>query len=108
VAYHFTGFAPDSLRADSAGNVYVAMYSQGRVLVCNPSGVPIGQILIPTRESGHNMRTTCVGFFPGTDDMVILTNDGDGGEGAWILGTPPPPPDPSSANRHGAELPAPP
>jgi lactonase len=85
VPYYFSGFAPDSLRTDSAGNVYVAMYSQGRVLVFNPSGVPIGQILLPKRESGHNMRTTSVGFFPGTDEMVILTNDADGGEGSWIF-----------------------
>lgn len=85
VAYHFNGFAPDSLRADSAGNVYVAMYSQGRVLVFNPSGVAIGQILIPKRELGHHLRTTSVGFFPGTDELVILTNDGDGSEGSWIF-----------------------
>ena len=85
VAYHFNGFAPDSLRADSAGNVYVAMYSQGRVLVFNPNGAAIGQILLPMRKSGHDMRTTCVGFFPGTDEMVILTNDGDGGTGSWIF-----------------------
>ncbi|MEP7245930.1 MAG: SMP-30/gluconolactonase/LRE family protein [Gammaproteobacteria bacterium] len=85
VPYYFNGFAPDSIRADSAGNVYVAMYSQGRVLVFNPNGIAIGQILLPKRESGHNLRTTTVGFFPGTDDMVILTNDGDAGEGAWIF-----------------------
>ena len=50
VPYHFNGFAPDSLRADSAGNVYVAMYSQGRVLVFNPSGV--GDRTNPDSEAG--------------------------------------------------------
>jgi lactonase len=85
VPYYFNGFAPDSMRADSAGNVYVAMYSQGRILVFNPNGVAIGQILIPKRDTGHNMRTTTVGFFPGSDEMVILSNDADGGEGAWIF-----------------------
>jgi lactonase len=85
VPYYFNGFAPDSMRSDSDGNVYVAMYSQGRVLAFNPNGIAIGQILLPKRESGHNMRSTSVGFFPGTNEMVILTNDGTGGEGSWIF-----------------------
>ena len=33
IPYHFTGPAPDSMRADADGNLYVAMYGQGRVLV---------------------------------------------------------------------------
>lgn len=85
VPYYFNGFAPDSMRSDSDGNVYVAMYSQGRVLVFNPNGIAIGQILLPGREAGHNMRSTSVGFFPGSSDLVILTNDGTGGEGSWIF-----------------------
>jgi lactonase len=85
VPYYFSGFAPDSMRSDSDGNIYVAMYSQGRVLVFNPNGIAIGQILLPKRETGHNMRSTSIGFVPGTNDMLILTNDGKGGEGSWIF-----------------------
>jgi len=85
IPYYFNGFAPDSMRSDSDGNVYVAMYSQGRVLAFNPNGIAIGQILLPKRETGHNMRSTSVGFFPGSNEMVILTNDGSGGEGSWIF-----------------------
>lgn len=85
VPYHFNGFAPDSMRSDRDGNVYVAMYSQGRVLVFNPNGIAIGQILLPKRESGHNLRSTSVGFVPGTNEFVILTNDAKGGEGSWIF-----------------------
>ena len=40
IPYHFTGPAPDSMRADSDGNVYVAMYGQGRVLVFNKNWHP--------------------------------------------------------------------
>ena len=58
VAYHFTGPAPDSMRADSDGNLYVAMYGQGRVLVFNKNGIPIGQVLLPGREVGHNLGST--------------------------------------------------
>lgn len=85
IPYYFNGFAPDSMRSDADGNVYVAMYSQGRVLAFNPNGIAIGQILLPKRESGHNLRSTSVGFFPGSNEMVILTNDGNGGEGSWIF-----------------------
>ena len=85
IPYHFVGFGPDSMRADSDGNVYVAMYSQGRILAFNPKGIPIGQILLPKRDTGHNMLCTSMGFVPGTDRMLILTSDGDRGEGAWIF-----------------------
>jgi lactonase len=85
VPYHFTGFGPDSMRSDRDGNVYVAMFSQGRVLVLNPAGIPIGQILLPRRETGHNLLCTSMGFYPGSDRLLILTNDAEGGEGAWIF-----------------------
>lgn len=85
VPYYFNGPAPDSMRTDSDGNVYVAMYSQGRVLVFNPNGIAIAQILLPKRETGHNLRSTSMGFVPGTNDMLILTNDAAGGEGSWIF-----------------------
>lgn len=85
MVYQFTGFAPDSMRADADGNVYVAMYSQGRVLVFNKNGAPIGQILLPGREKGHNMRSTSMAFKPGTNEMVIVTNDGGGSEGSQIF-----------------------
>lgn len=85
VPYYFTGFCPDSMRTDVDGNVYVAMYGQGRVLVFNRNGIPIGQILIPGRDGGHNMRSTSMAFKPGTNELVIVTNDWDGGEGSWIF-----------------------
>ena len=37
---------------DSDDNLYVAMYGQGRVLVFNKRGYPIGQILMPGRDEG--------------------------------------------------------
>lgn len=50
VPYHFVGRSPDSMRTDALGNVYVAMYQQGRILVFSPFGIPIGQILLPGRR----------------------------------------------------------
>src|SRR5699024_1179954 len=57
IPYHFTGHeGPDSCCIDSDDNLYVAMYGQGRVLVFNKKGYPIGQILIPGRDQGHMLR----------------------------------------------------
>ena len=85
IAYHFTGPAPDSMRADSDGNLYVAMYGQGRVLVFNRNGIPIGQVLLPGRDEGHNLRSTSMAMKPGTDDLYIVTSDGTGGQGSTIF-----------------------
>jgi len=85
VAYHFIGPAPDSMRADADGNLYVALYGQGRVLVFNRNGLPIGQVLLPGRAEGHNLHSTSMAFRPGTNDLYIVSNDGEGGEGANVF-----------------------
>ncbi|KAF1018432.1 MAG: Lactonase drp35 [Paracidovorax wautersii] len=85
VPYHFVGHAPDSLRVDADGNVYVALYRQGRVMVFNDNGIPIGQILLPGREQGHHLVSTSLAFVPGSNEVLIVTNDGDGSEGSWIF-----------------------
>lgn len=85
VVYTFSGAGPDSLRIDSEGNAYVAMYGQGRILVFNPLGFPIGQYLLPGRDQGHNLRSTSMAIRPGTDEMLILTNDWDKGQGSKIF-----------------------
>ncbi|WP_111498009.1 MULTISPECIES: SMP-30/gluconolactonase/LRE family protein [Marinobacter] len=85
VPYQFTGPAPDSIRTDQDGNVYVAMYGQGRILVFNRNGMPIGQILLPGRDDGHNLRSTSMAFRPGTSELLIFTNDWDQGRGSQIF-----------------------
>jgi len=85
VPYHFTGPAPDSLRVDADGNVYAAIYGQGRVLVFNRNGIPISQVLLPGRDEGHNLLSTSMALRPGTDEFLIVTNDGSEGEGSRIF-----------------------
>lgn len=85
VAYQFTGPAPDSMRVDSDGNLYVALYGQGRVLAFNRNGIPIGQVLLPDRDDGHNLNSTSMALRPGTDELFIVTNDGTGGQGSMIF-----------------------
>lgn len=84
VAYHFTGPSCDSLRVDSDGNLYVALVGQGRLLVFSPAGLPIGQILLPGRDKGHNLRLTNFAFRPGTNELFITASDEEG-EGANIF-----------------------
>ena len=85
IAYHFVGPAPDSMRADADGNVYVAIYGQGRVLAFNRSGIPIGQVLMPGRDGGHNLATTSLAIRPGTHGLYVVTNDAAGGQGATVF-----------------------
>lgn len=75
IRYHFTGATVDSLRVDSDGNVYAALAGEGRVMVFNPKGVPIGQILIPDRERGEFLFTTSMAIKPGTRELYILSSD---------------------------------
>lgn len=85
IPYHFTGPAPDSMRADADGNIYVAIYGQGRVLAFNKNGIPLGQILLPGREQGHNLRSTSLAIRPGGKDLYAVTSDGENKQGATIF-----------------------
>ena len=85
IAYYFVGPAPDSMRVDAQGHVYVAMYGQGRIMVFAPSGLPIGQILLPDRDAGHDLSLTSLAIRPGTSELSIVTSDGDGSRGATIF-----------------------
>ncbi len=84
-AYRTTGYlGPDSIEVDDDDNIYNALYFQGRVLVYNQYGFPIGQVLMPGREDGHNLRTTHPFIRPGTNELYICTND-DVNKSAWIF-----------------------
>lgn len=85
IPYHFTGPAPDSMRVDADGNVYVAIYGQGRVLAFNKNGIPIGQVLLPHREQGQNLQSTSLAIRPDTNDIYVVTNDEMGEQGATIF-----------------------
>ena len=83
VMYHYGGkFAADSIQIDAAGNVYQALYDQGRILILNPDGIPVKQVLVPDRDKDMYMRTSHVMLKPGTDE-AYMTASGKGG--AWIF-----------------------
>jgi lactonase len=84
VPYKFTGgVGPDSCYVDNDDNLYVAMYGQGRVMVFNRNGFPIGQVLLPGRENGYHQRSTHPTIRPGTNELYICTHDDE--KGAWIF-----------------------
>ncbi|MFW3516764.1 SMP-30/gluconolactonase/LRE family protein [Staphylococcus caprae] len=89
IPYYFTGHeGPDSCCIDSDDNLYVAMYGQGRVLVFNKKGYPIGQILMPGRDEGKMLRSTHPKFIPDTNQLLICTNDiENGSEGGSMIYT---------------------
>lgn len=77
IPYYFIGSAPDSMRVDGKGNVYVAIYGQGRVLVFNSKGIPIGQILLPEREKGLNLLSTSLAVQPDGKDVFIVSSNSE-------------------------------
>ena len=67
--FYSTGipFGPDGNKVDSAGNLYQAFHSQGRVLILNKFGVPIANVIVPGREEGEHL---------GTSNLVSSTRHG--------------------------------
>lgn len=85
IPYHFIGAAPDSMRVDADGNVYVALYGQCRIMIFNSSGLPIGQILLPDRENGKNLLSTSLAINPENHDLFIVSNNEETREPAMVF-----------------------
>jgi len=75
VAYRFNSPAPDSMKADADGNLYIALHGQGRVIVLNRNATAIGQIIIPGRDEGKYLRTANMAIRPGTREIYILSSN---------------------------------
>jgi len=78
-------FGPDSCSCDEDGNVYIAMARQGRVLVVNPNGFIIGEVITPRCEEGLNLGVTHPQVRPGTKELYITVHDITGTCGANIM-----------------------
>lgn len=88
VVYQFGGtIGPDSVSIDEEGNVYVALFRQGRFMIFNAFGFPIGQVLMPNRDKGHNLFTTHPMVHPDTSELYMIASDDYGDEGSWIFRT---------------------
>ena len=83
IPYRFSGLeGPDSACIDAGGNLYVALCGQGRFLVFNPMGIPVGQVLIPGREQGRMLKSTHPQIRPGTRELYLCSADMRTGESA--------------------------
>lgn len=58
------------------------------IMVFNKTGYPIGQILMPNRDIGHNLSSTHPMVRPDTKELYITTADDVGDEGSWIMKAP--------------------
>ena len=86
VVYQCTGFyGPDSCEIDADDNLYVAMCGQGKVLIFNYYGYPIGQVLLPDRDDGCNLWCTHCNIRPDTNELYIIACDDNGDKGSWIF-----------------------
>lgn len=81
VPYRFTGGGCDSMAVDGDGNVYVAINGQGRVVVLNPKGIPVANVMIPGRDDGMHLAVTNLKFKPGTDQAYVTVSGQGGG---WV------------------------
>ena len=72
----------DSLRCDSAGNVYQAFQYGGRCLILNRSGIPVANVLVSEREAGDCMGTPNLALKPGTSEGYLI---GCGARGSWVF-----------------------
>lgn len=86
IPYTFQGMSgPDSCEIDDDDNLYVALPQQGRVMVFNKFGAPIGQILMPGREEGKNSFTTHPMIDPNSRKCYITCKDTVGNDGSSIF-----------------------
>jgi lactonase len=81
IPYRFTGGGCDSMAVDSAGNAYVCINGQGRIVVLNPKGIPIANVFMPGRDEGRQLGVTNLKFKPGTDEAYATVSGADGG---WV------------------------
>jgi len=65
-----------------AGNVYLALNFQGRIVIFDKSAKPIATVLMPGRDQGDQLSSTNIEFLPGTNE-VFAVSSGDAG-GTWI------------------------
>jgi lactonase len=80
--YMVSGPGGDGIRVDMAGNVYLAMNFQGRILIFDKTGKPKATVLMPGRDRGELLSTTNIEFKPGTNEAYAVAA---GDTGTWIF-----------------------
>ncbi len=80
--YHSTGWnGLDSNRLDAKGNLYQTVHGQGRIIVFNPLGIPIANVVVAGKDEGKFLEVTSLAIKPETREGYITT----GGEGGAAI-----------------------
>lgn len=74
-AYHIRKACEDSLRRLKTDHIDVY----------NRNGLPIGQIVLPDRDKGRNLKSTSLAIRPGHRELFIVANSGTEPGGAMIF-----------------------
>lgn len=75
IVYYSTGLhILDGNKVDAEGNCYQAMMRGGRVLIFNPDGIPIGNVVVPRREEGVWNNTPNLIIKPKTQEAYLLAS----------------------------------
>ena len=69
------------VRLDARGNLYQTVHGQGRIIVFNPLGIPIANIVVAGKDEGKFLEVTSLAIKPGTREGYITT----GGEGGAAI-----------------------
>ncbi len=69
------------MAVDSEGNAYIAINGQGRIVVLNPKGIPVANVLVPGRDEGRQLAVTNLKFKPGTNEAYVTASGAGGG---WV------------------------
>jgi hypothetical protein len=73
------------MKADSTGNVYVAVAGWGMILIFNKNGVPIAKALVPGQNEGKGLIPTNLSFKPGTHEVYFVASGGPDGANIWTF-----------------------
>ena len=83
--HYFNGcYGPDSNYIDSEGNLYQALYKQGKFAILNNGGILVAEILIPGRDEGKFIFSTATTMKPGTNETFCVASGPKGKGGACI------------------------
>lgn len=81
--YMNTGWGvPDSNKVDSKGNLYQPIMMDGRLIILNAYGIPVGNVLLPGRDEGKHLMSPNLVIKPGTDEAYFVAA---GTEGSWVF-----------------------
>lgn len=80
--YHASGFeVVDSIKVDEAGNVYLCIMFGGRLILFDPAGIAVANVLLSDHDQGTCAQSPNMALHPTKNEGYIVAN---GTDGAWV------------------------